>query len=174
MVVLVKYSSDKREMRRMLNLCPQCGKKLYGDEKNCIVCRAYHANKQSEYRNVNKDRINENNRNYYRRMRDERNEKGLCTMCGCERDSDYKMCSRCRAKQKEKARIQREKKSKRKEWLDRDLCFRCGSERKEGFKLCEKCYEDNVKATHSEKAIEGRKKANKNSNFNKYRRRYAG
>ena len=36
-----KEAQETREFRRMLGLCPRCGKnKLIGDEKNCPECRA--------------------------------------------------------------------------------------------------------------------------------------
>lgn len=66
-------------------ICPACHKeKLYGDEKQCILCREYHW----EYgiKNPPTDQQKEKYRNRFRETQNklyaERVSKGICTRCG--------------------------------------------------------------------------------------------
>ena len=93
-----------------------------------------------------------------RALRKERDEKGLCTRCGGERDDDRKRCRRCREKEVAKVQARRvrngasrspKEKKRRSELADArrsaGLCH-CGNTPSEGHKTCDRCRRQNKRA----------------------------
>ena len=83
-----------REFLQSLSLCPVCGKeKLMGDEKECLMCRAYKYGKLYRFRLEHPNYAKEHRMNtYYKHV-----ENHECTNCGVKLEDDYKykMCEKC-------------------------------------------------------------------------------
>ena len=80
-----EYRSETKKFCKENGICPVCHKeKLYGDEKQCILCREYHW----EYgiKNPPTDQQKEKYRNRFRetqkKLYAERVSNGICTRCG--------------------------------------------------------------------------------------------
>lgn len=142
-----------------IRLCPQCKEKLFGNEKLCPVCKAYHANRMSEKRAINNDEIKRIRNESYRRIADYRNANNLCTKCGKPRTDNYKMCPNCRAKNTRVCRDKRNTKENKTEYrLRNGLCRFCDNKRMDGYMVCEVHHRHLTKISRSEKQVQNRKK----------------
>lgn len=66
-----------------MGICPVCRKeKLFGKEKTCILCKAWHSEYNHKYYAKNKEKLIPENRQRNRSMYARRKEQGLCTKCG--------------------------------------------------------------------------------------------
>lgn len=105
-------NENQRELRRCYvknRVCPQCRKNsLFGDEKMCPECLAYHAEKNMQYYRENGGRKNkdEHNKNV-RSLYQYRKENHLCTRCGVKIYSSKSKCQKCLDKDAEKHRMKR-------------------------------------------------------------------
>lgn len=145
---------ERRSMRKMLGLCPLCGKKLYGDEKKCVECRAYCANIAKKYRENNREEINKKLRDYYHKTRQIRLDQNLCVRCGKKAQEGKKHCTACLVKLRER---NNSGKILRSEWVSHGMCYRCGGKIIPGMRLCERCWEQNVENSNCENAVNARK-----------------
>lgn len=143
-----------------LGICPHCKKvRLMGQEKLCPECRAYFANRASEQRKSNNDRIKQLKNDSYRKIADYRNANNLCTKCGKPRTDNYKMCPNCRAKNTRICRERRNTKENKTEYrLRNGLCRFCDNERMEGYRVCEEHHRHLTDISRSEKQMQNRKK----------------
>lgn len=141
-----------------LKICPQCKRnRLFGDEKICLECKAYAANKSSERRKKNNDRVKEIRNKSYKRIAEYRNQNCLCTKCGKPRTDNYKMCPSCRAKNTIACRNRRNIRENRTEYrLRNNLCRFCDSERLEGYKVCELHRSKLESISRTEKQVQNR------------------
>ena len=153
--------TDYQFYKRM-GICPQCKKnKLWGNENLCPECKAYFANKATEYRAKDKERINRNKRNSYKSIAEFRREDNLCTKCGKPRTDKYKMCPSCRKKNTVMCREKRNSKEGIAEYrMKNGLCKFCDNKRKIGYKVCEKHYQMCIEKSRSEKCRKAREKSN--------------
>ena len=141
-------------------MCPRCGKrKLWGDEKECIECRAEAAGRQAEWREKNSEAFRESHAIWSKKTYSKRREAGICTRCGKRPAAPGKaMCGICSARQN----TRRRERARQNGWMspeerkayreERGICFFCDNPVKPGYKVCEKHYEANV---------ENQKKANR-------------
>ena len=104
-----------------------------------------------------KEHYNKLHREWSKRTHHESIKNGICTRCR-KRNSDdgYKTCGICRAKTREYKR--KNVKNIRNERIEHGLCFFCSSPVKKGYKVCDFHYDQNLKNSRSEKAVEARKK----------------
>lgn len=156
---LSKANYEQRTTRRLYQkhrICPRCRKNdLIGDEKNCLECSAKaYANTMSSR---DKEHYNEVHREWSKRTHHEMIELGICTRCR-KRSADvgYKTCGICRAKIRESKR--KNAKPSRSERFEQGLCYFCDNPIKQGYKVCDFHYEQNVKNSRSQKAVDSRRK----------------
>lgn len=142
-----EYRREVREWCREHKICPACGKnKLYGDEKNCIECRAIKATYKENHKltEEQRERYNEltkkNNKNTYQ----ERKKLGICTRCGKRKAISGKCkCAICQEKDNAIHRKRTENKQNIREYRkENHLCYYCGEpiDREQG-QLCQKCWQ---------------------------------
>ena len=153
-------TKKQREEVATRGVCPRCGKrKLWGDEKECIECRAEAAGRQAEWREKNSEAFRESHAIWSKKTYSKRREAGICTRCGKRPAAPGKaMCGICSARQntrrRERARqngvMSPEERKAYKE--ERGICFFCDNPVKPEYKVCEKHYNANV---------ENQKKANR-------------
>ena len=104
-----EYKRETREFVLEFRICPRCFKnKLYGDERNCLECRAKnYVNREKQRReNPEKEEI------YYQHAKEkqreryqQRKEQQMCVTCGKPLKADeipFISCSFCRGKKREK------------------------------------------------------------------------
>lgn len=141
-----------------LKICPQCKKnRLLGEEKLCLECKAYAANKASERRKRNNDRAKELRNESYKRIAEYRNQNCLCTKCGKPMTDNHKMCPACRSKNTIKSRNRRNIEENRTEYrLKNGLCRFCDNERIDGYKVCEFHRNRLTELSRSEKQMQNR------------------
>lgn len=159
-----KRAQATREFRRNMGFCPRCGvNKLFGDERNCPECRAkneIYFTKQRE----DKEKYYSYESNRRKCKRDKNRENGLCTLCGCKKESDgHVICYYCRKKHNEyMKKYNLGKKSTylnmHEYWRENGLCSNCGKECKDGYKVCTDCYEKILIAARSENSAKAREK----------------
>lgn len=169
-----KRNADNVAMRLCYiksGVCPICrSEPILGSEKSCPECRAKSSEKRAENRSQNKQKYNENHRNYSRSKYQERKENGICTRCGKRKaKAGYSTCEMCQFKNREYKRIKYGRKPDRTERIEYGICYFCENPIKDGYKVCEKHYEMNVKKLNNEKcrqATEQIKKKFKRSYIN--------
>jgi len=137
------YRQETRKFLLGLGLCPRCGKnKLFGDEKECLECRAmmYEINRKS------RDRRNITAMDYYRKDIKRLKEQGLCRSCRKRKVAEgHTYCSICLARKLERDREIRKRKEKvgldRSERPSYGFCYTCGEPLDREGRLCKKCSE---------------------------------
>lgn len=119
--------SDNRANRRYYlsrGLCPRCGGKNRVQDGRCLCveCQQKHDEEQ-------------------RNRRDLWRESGRCTRCGAERDSEKKMCAKCREYMADIRHQNAKNAKKRRDKLrEAGMCTRCGKTWAEsGRTTCKKC-----------------------------------
>ena len=142
-----------------LGICPHCKKQpLYGEEKLCLECKAYFANRMTKQRALNNDRLNQIKNECYKRTAEYRNLNNLCTKCGKPRTDNYKMCPNCRAKNtnyyREKRNLKENTTEKRKR---QGLCKFCDNKKMDGYNVCEVHHRKMVELSRSEKQVKKRR-----------------
>ena len=88
-----------RRFYQQMGVCPVCRKEsLFGDEKECLECRATKYIESRKFRIKHPNYHSEWRRNLYKK----RSENHQCTYCGIDLDDDYKfkMCPKCLNKNK--------------------------------------------------------------------------
>lgn len=125
-------TKENREALKGMGICPRCGRnKLWGDEKNCIECRA----KMYEYNLTHKTKSTKN----YNKIR---KENGLCIKCGKKPPVKGKTkCATCAAKERIRAREYRMRKGvdiDRSERPSYGKCYFCGAQIESG-RICGSC-----------------------------------
>lgn len=153
-----KHNLNKTKDRifyQSIGICPRCRvEKIYGDEKVCIECK--HKLTQEVLATRNKENYNKNHAEWSRKTHKLMVEQGICYRCRKRKaDLGYKTCGICRAKLKDKRRIENYKPS-RKERYKQGLCFFCDNPIKQGYKVCDKHYQDCVDKSHMQKAVQAR------------------
>ena len=143
------YNKETRKVLSKLGICPQCRKnKIYGDEKNCVECRAKAAEQVSKLRDKNREHYNEMQRTRAKERYQKDKENGICTRCRKRKaDPGYSTCTMCRVKGRGIKKC-----SNRTDRYKQGLCFFCDNPVKPGYKVCEMHYQKNVKNATSEKA----------------------
>lgn len=134
---------DERIFYQSLGVCPVCHKnKLFGDEKQCVECKAKHYNYSMSAYEKDKENYNKRRVENDRKLSAERKQKGLCIRCARKKPSgdNHSYCPLCRAKAREKKNASYEKRTTREQWIANGLCCRCGEPTVKGHKLCEKHY----------------------------------
>lgn len=109
---LIKYREYRRSNRKFYKehrICPVCGKEeLYGDERNCILCRQKNYERKNELTEEQKDKYRIRFRTQQRNLYKERSEKGICTRCGKFKAAPTKRkCKICLSKDAELHRLKR-------------------------------------------------------------------
>lgn len=108
-------SKERKERLKEQNLCRDCGKPRQGKNGLCELCRIKSIERS-------KDKLTE------------RQEKGLCTFCGSEKENkDKAYCDVC--SEKDNLRL-RERRVERKE---NDLCTHCGNPKDSASLMCDEC-----------------------------------
>ena len=80
---LNRYQRETRELRRLIGLCPTCGKeKLFGDEKQCITCRQKAHESRTPLTDEQKEKYRKRFSERQKSLREERKAAGICTRCG--------------------------------------------------------------------------------------------
>lgn len=129
-----RYENETRAFCRSVGICPVCQKnKLYGNERNCVECRA-----KNYARNLNQPKVVRHiNTTHYKRKAE-----GLCVKCG-ERppENDRVMCSRCLIKEQNRAKSYRARGTEvpRNERVSYGLCYTCGEKLDRDGRLCQRC-----------------------------------
>lgn len=159
-----KEAQETREFRRLLGLCPRCGKnKLIGDEKNCPECRAIN----DKYVQRNMDLKLKSDYESRKRNRKKDRENGICTSCRKRKaDVGYAMCDVCKKKRREymksySLRKRGTDKSLHIIWLENGLCSNCGKETYKDYNVCEECYGKILKVVDSESSKRAREEVKK-------------
>lgn len=139
-----------REWYESHNVCVNCGqrdaepnKKMCFEcsEKNAEKCRQrYYQNRENEIKGATERK---------RLLRQQRNEKGLCTECG-KRPQYHgtKMCWSCRNKHQKQDKSRSEKQGRIPQELRGNgvFCYHCCKPLCNGQKLCDECYRRNVQS----------------------------
>lgn len=96
-----------RAFYQSISICPVCRKeKLFGDEKECLLCRAKKYDYLIKFRADNPTYAKDHRKQtYYRRV-----ENHECTYCGAKLEDgyEYRMCEKCLRKQRNNLRRSRE------------------------------------------------------------------
>ena len=155
------YNKETRKALSELGICPQCRKnKLYGDEKNCVECRAKSAEQVSKLRDKNREHYNEMQRTRAKERYQKDKENGICTRCRKRKaDPGYSTCAFCRETMR-RARVKMPERTGR---YEQGLCFFCDNPIKPGYKVCEMHYQQRVKNATCEKANLARQKMKERS-----------
>lgn len=139
-----EYHRANREFCRKLGICPECGKeKLFGIEKQCILCREKKNERRKKETEEQKKRYKENFKKRQREVYKERSEKGICTKCGKRKAfQNRKKCGICLEKDREIQRKVREKRGNKDEYKRKNnLCHYCMKPiDRENGKLCNECW----------------------------------
>ena len=141
----VNWGTKRYHQRKEKGLC-NCGRPQWHGYSKCRAC----------YMSDSESGTSERKKARRRATRQEREDAGLCTSCGGDRDDEYlKQCSVCREKgvAKERKRkawtLPRSKKARVKRetaYMAAGLC-RCGQEPEPGGKRCLRCLNSNKLAT---------------------------
>lgn len=125
-------SKETREWCLSHNICPVCRKnKIYPPERSCPNCK----NKANQAARDKAD--SDMRRERAKQRRAARRAAGLCS-CGRELEPGYRMCERCRRKQRNRRKTGEWTKREERSW--QGIC-KCGSDdMQEGTKLCKRCY----------------------------------
>lgn len=140
-----QYRRDNRAFYRENGICPVCGKeKLFGEEKQCILCRKKAYDRRKPLNEEQKKRRNIQFREQQNSVYRERSENGICTRCGkYKAEKGKKKCRICLDKDAEMHRKRTyNKKSVREYRKENHLCYHCGKEidRATG-EICQSCLE---------------------------------
>lgn len=132
-----KRNERQRRIRselKEMGICPFCTKTpLVGDEKYCIECRSYMAEKNYQRYHANPE-VEKKRRNRNAKIRrDERKKQGLCSKCGGEIDDKrYIECSKCRAKYRQAKKSSYASHDR----YEKGICRFCDKEIMPGYKVC--------------------------------------
>lgn len=90
-------SKEDRMFWQGLGICPTCHKRrIYGDEKECLECKAYFAEYGKRYYDAHKESVKARCRARSKRVYHERKENGLCPRCGSKfRAPGRLFCRKC-------------------------------------------------------------------------------
>lgn len=153
-----KNKADRKWYREN-GICPRCRKNtLFGDEKECIECRATkYENTINSRERLGREHYNEVHKEWSKRTHHEMIERGICTRCR-KRNADYgyKTCGICRGKIRNYKRI-KYRKPDRRERYEQGLCYFCDNPIKDRYRVCEKHYQMNVEKARSQNADKARK-----------------
>ena len=159
----VREIAEDRIWYKEHGICPRCHKNpIMGEEKVCVECNAYNANRIMKNRENNKEKYNEYMRNYQREQTRKRRELGICTRCGKRKtDGVHAMCAICRGKN-QTGTTGTENGNER---VANGLCYWCGQPVKQGYRVCEKHYQMNIQKLDNGKTREAREKIAKEINL---------
>lgn len=127
--------------------CPKCGGDPVRGKVFCITCldRATENERKTREKWTEEKRKmrNEQQREYHKKVREERKAKGICIECGKRPAGETQRCALCRYK------INKAKREKHlaeggmtyDERTEQGRCYFCGAPAIEGRKTCAKCYE---------------------------------
>ena len=153
--------------------CPKCGGDPVRGKVFCINCldrAAENERKKREKWTEEKRKMrNEQQREYCKKIREERKANGICIECGKRPAGETQRCKLCQYK------INKRKREKHRdnggmtyeERIDPQKCYFCGAPAIEGRKTCAKCYE------RERKLGQYMKSCVKHSGFHKTRENFA-
>ena len=140
-----EYKRENREFYRENGICPVCGKeKLFGEEKQCILCRQKAYDRRKPLTEEQKKRYSVRFKEQQKSLYKERSENGICTRCGkYKAEKGKKKCRICLDKDAETHRKRTYNKKNTREYRkENHLCYHCGKEidRATG-EICQSCWE---------------------------------
>lgn len=152
-------------------ICPQCG--IHRAAPSRVRCEECLIKNAESSRKARESKVTKSQKEYHKRLREERKAKGLCVWCGKPLLKNSKcFCIDCRIKNQRKN-------DRKKSGIDRSerplygICYRCGKNPiVPGKKLCEACTKQCIKnleyANHSEKTMQRREyiRSQNNAIFN--------
>lgn len=135
--IMTKYQ-ELYAWYKQAGICPQCGtNKAAPNRVRCEECLAKNAESADKHRKISPA---SSKKEYYKSLREQRKEKGLCIWCGkpiCSTSTVY--CIDCKIKNQRRNEHRKSgiDRSERKEY---GLCYICGKRAVEGKRLCADCY----------------------------------
>ena len=153
--------------------CPRCGGEPVNGMVHCIDCldklREQAEKYQKGWSEEKRKHHNEQQREYCKRVREERKAAGLCVVCGKRKAYQTLMCGLCRNKHNKRRREKHRDDGGMtyEERIDPQRCYICGAPAVQGKRTCEKCLE------RERKIAENMRKYIKQSGFHKTREIFA-
>lgn len=157
---------ERYDYLKKIHICVNCGNE--DAEPNCIYCldckaKIYERNRK--YREKNKEKIKNQQDNYYKNLYHKRKKQGICTKCGKRKvcKNSTTLCIDCYVKQKRRKDKRWNNEILRAERVGFGLCYICAKPRNNHDTLCDNCFNrcsDNMKkinAKPTEKMVEARK-----------------
>lgn len=162
-----EYNRETKILCRNNGICPVCRKeKLFGDEKQCILCREKAFERKKPLTDEQKKRYAETFKKSQRELYKERSENGICTRCGkIKAERGKKKCAVCLEKDAIRHRLKTDVTHSREYRKEHNLCYRCGGIRKEGYLLCEKCYYNFTTMVKTDNYYENLRRIKEMNNF---------
>ena len=133
-------AKQRREYWRTVRHCTRCGRNEPFEAKHeCEECLMKQQEKTWEWSASQKASYAEGQQQRAAARRQKRAAAGLCTRCGCEKESkDKLLCEKCLKKNRIKGKIRRAE-----QWIKRpeELCRQCNALAVPGYKLCKTHYD---------------------------------